>query len=88
MNSRKRTIHDKQGRLLDVNQLCGYLNMGKNRAVRFAEECGAKRKFGKSARYDRTVIDAALNRMIQTDTSMNGGDDDGSTTNDETETGI
>lgn len=52
-----------QGRLLDRNQLCEYLNMGINRAVEFAKQCGAKRKIGKCARYDRAVIDAALDRM-------------------------
>lgn len=57
------------GRLLDTSELCSYLNMGENRAVSFANNCGARRKFGRSCRYDRSVIDAALDKMEQSDGS-------------------
>lgn len=63
MNSRRRIYVGSFGRLLDTDQLCSYLSMGRNSAIQFAEECGAKRKFGKSARYDRDVIDTRLNSM-------------------------
>ena len=72
--SRKRSIKDLDGRLLDVDQLQAYLNMGRNRAVEFAEACGAKRKLGrKMARYDRAVIDARLNAMHDAEPASEGG---------------
>lgn len=50
-------------KLLDVKQLCMYLSLGKASAEAFAKACGAKRKIGKNARYDKAVIDAALDEM-------------------------
>ena len=69
MRSCKRINRDSRGRLLDLNQLCGYLNMGRNRADEFGEHCGAKRKLGRSVRYDLKVIDAALDKMEQSEGS-------------------
>jgi len=63
MRARKRLNSMEFGRLLDTSELCSYLNMGENRAVAFAIKCGARRKFGKSIRYDRVVIDAWLDTM-------------------------
>ena len=75
MNRRKRLNSMEFGRLLDTNELCSYLNMGENRAVSFANECGARRKFGKSLRYDRAVIDARLNAMHDAEPAPEGGSD-------------
>lgn len=63
MRSRKRPSPGDYGRLLDAGQLCAYLNIGMNSAMRFADECGAKVKLGKSARYDRQVIDAYISSI-------------------------
>ena len=63
------------GRLLDTSELCSYLNMGENRAVAFANGCGARRKFGKTLRYDRAVIDARLDAMHAAESAPEGGED-------------
>ncbi len=63
MRKRNREHISAYGRLLDKDQLCSYLNMGLGRALKFADQAGAKRKFGKSALYDRNVLDAALDKI-------------------------
>ena len=59
----ERKNKDMSGRLLDMNQLCSYLNLGRDRAVEFAEMVGARVKLWKCTRFDRVIIDEALNRM-------------------------
>lgn len=44
-------------RLLDVNDLCIYLSLGRNRAQEFGRRIGAEVKIGKRALYDKSVID-------------------------------
>ena len=69
MKSRKRPDGENYGRLLDTDQLCSYLSMGKNSAVQIASEAGSKRKFGRSARYDRAILDAWLSKTGTTELS-------------------
>ena len=61
----KMTIRNLSGnqRLLTVEGLCEYLGRGKNSARAWADEIGATRKFGKAVRFDRVVIDKALDNM-------------------------
>lgn len=59
---KERDFSAKQ-RLLTSEDLCAYLGRGKNSARAWADEIGATRKFGKSVRFDRVVIDAALDAM-------------------------
>ena len=44
-------------RLLDVNDACIYLSLGRNRAKEFGKKIGAEVKIGKRVLYDRVVID-------------------------------
>ena len=39
-------------RLFDVPDLCAYLNMGRTRAVEYAKQIGAERRFGRRCLYD------------------------------------
>ena len=61
MNARKRV--ETSGRLMDIEELRGYLAVGRNTAAEFGKQTGAIRKFGSRTLYDRKTIDAALDRM-------------------------
>lgn len=63
MNQRTRTPEMLEVRMLDADALSIYIGMGKTRAVEFGEKCGAKRKFGKRALYDKKVIDKAIDEL-------------------------
>ena len=52
-------------RMLDVKQGCAYTGRGITSFKKWAEEIGAKRKFGKLLRYDRKVIDEVLDAMAE-----------------------
>lgn len=52
-----------ESRLLTSEGLCEYIGRGKNSARAWADEIGATRKFGKAVRFDRAVIDKALDNM-------------------------
>ena len=62
MNKRK-SNPKIEPRLVDVGGLCLYLSAGRARAVEFAREVGAERRFGRSCRYDLKVIDQAVDKM-------------------------
>lgn len=61
---RKRTEHAGEIRMMDVQQLCAYLQMGRTAAVAFAEGCGALCRFGRTVRFDRIRIDQALDALM------------------------
>lgn len=44
-------------RLLDANDLCIYLSLGRNRAMEFGRRIGAEVKIGKRTLFDKMVID-------------------------------
>ena len=44
-------------RLLDANEVCMYLSLGRNRGIEFARSIGAERKIGRRSLYDKVVID-------------------------------
>lgn len=50
-------------RMLTRDQACTYTGMGRTNFTAWAREIGAERKFGKAARFDRTIIDAALDAL-------------------------
>lgn len=56
-------IADK--RLLDVPEMCAYLNLGRNKGVQFAKEIGAERKIGRRCLYDKSVIDKYLDSLSE-----------------------
>ena len=50
-------------RLLHADQAQRYTGMGRNAFRKWADEIGATRKFGGSVRFDKVVIDKALDQM-------------------------
>ena len=52
-------------RLLDANEVCHYLSLGRNKGIEFAKSVGAERKIGRRSLYDKLVIDRALDQMSQ-----------------------
>lgn len=54
-------------RLFDVPDLCAYLNMGRTRAVEYAKQIGAERRFGRRCLYDKRIIDRALDELEKAD---------------------
>ena len=50
-------------RMFDVEQGSAYTGRGKTAFKAWANQIGATRRFGRSVRYDRRVIDAALDAM-------------------------
>lgn len=50
-------------RLLDANEVCTYLSLGRNKGVEFAKSIGAERKIGRRCLYDRVHIDKYLDEQ-------------------------
>lgn len=65
MTERKNISVVNEKRLLDVNEVCMYLSLGRNRGVEFARSIGAERKIGRRSLYDKVVIDRYFDRQAQ-----------------------
>lgn len=52
-------------RLLDANEVCIYLSLGRNKGIEFAKSINAERKIGRRSLYDRTVIDKYLDEQAE-----------------------
>lgn len=52
-----------ESRLFDLPTAAAYISMGDTRAREWLARIGARRKFGAAVRYDRRVIDEALDAM-------------------------
>ena len=63
MTERKMVSLVNEKRLLDANEVCMYLSLGRNRGVEFARSIGAERKIGRRCLYDRVVIDKYLDKQ-------------------------
>lgn len=63
MTERKRVSLVNEKRLLDANEVCMYLSLGRNRGVEFARSIGAERKIGRRCLYDRVIIDKYLDKQ-------------------------
>ncbi len=57
MTERKNVSVLSEKRLLDANEVCMYLSLGRNRGIEFARSIGAERKIGRRSLYDKVVID-------------------------------
>ena len=53
----------KEKRLLNIKEVCIYTGRGQVTARKYMDEIGATRKFGRRVLFDKTVIDAALDKM-------------------------
>ncbi|WP_243018509.1 polyprenyl synthetase solanesyl diphosphate synthase [Dorea formicigenerans] len=51
-------------RLLDANEVCIYLSLGRSRGVEFAKSIGAERKVGRRCLYDKAAIDRYFDSLI------------------------
>ena len=65
MTERKNVSVVNEKRLLDANEMCMYLSLGRNRGVEFARSIGAERKIGRRSLYDKVVIDRYFDRQAQ-----------------------
>ena len=63
MTERKNISVVSEKRLLDANEVCMYLSLGRNRGVEFARSIGAERKIGRRSLYDKVVIDRYLDKQ-------------------------
>lgn len=52
-------------RLLDANEVCIYLSLGRNKGIEFAKSINAERKIGRRSLYDRNVIDKYLDEQAE-----------------------
>ena len=53
------------GRLMDTEELRAYTGLGRNNAMKFGEEVGAKVKVGKRVLWDRKKIDRYLDELTE-----------------------
>lgn len=51
-------------RLLDANEVCVYLSLGRNKGIEFAKNIGAEIKIGRRALYDKAKIDKYLDEEM------------------------
>ena len=52
-------------RLLDTNEVCYYLSLGRSRGIEFARSIGSEIKVGKRSLYDKRKIDQYLNKLTE-----------------------
>lgn len=67
MKSRENIVECSTGkkRLLDVNEVCAYLSLGRCKGVEFAKEIGAEIKIGRRVLYDINKIDKYLDQVVE-----------------------
>jgi hypothetical protein len=57
------TMSLKEKRLLDANEVCIYLSLGRNKGIEFAKSIGSEVKIGRRSLYDKNKIDQHLDEM-------------------------
>ncbi|MCD7868277.1 MAG: hypothetical protein LUG62_08850 [Clostridiales bacterium] len=55
----------KAGRLMDTDDFMSYVGLGKNSALKFGNQIGAKIRIGRRTLWDKNVIDAAIDEMVE-----------------------
>lgn len=63
MNKQIVTGDIAEKRLLNIKEVCTYINVGQTQARRYMEEIGATRRFGRRVLFDKKVIDSAISNM-------------------------
>lgn len=53
----------EEARMLTIEQASSYTGLGRSTCRKWCEEIGAVRKFGNMVRFDKVVIDNALDQM-------------------------
>lgn len=64
MNTRSNILDLNERRLLTIKEAAAYCGMGRANARKWFDDIGAVRRFGRSVRIDRVVVDRALDRAI------------------------
>lgn len=54
-------ISTSEKRMLDANEVCVYLSLGRNKGIEFAKSIGAEVKIGRRVLYDKVKIDKYFN---------------------------
>jgi len=64
---RERMMNSMRGnsRLLDTEQLREYTNLGRNSAMKFGEEAGAKVKIGRRVLWDLEKVNAYISKLTE-----------------------
>ncbi len=52
-----------ESRLLDIKDLCAYTKLGRNNAMKFGQESGARVQYGRRVLYDRVKLDEYIESM-------------------------
>ena len=65
MNKEPITITPTNSRLLGIKELMQYLNVGRNSALKFAEESQSKIRIGRRVLYDKNKIDKYINKLTE-----------------------
>lgn len=63
MKRRTMTAEARDSRLIDTDELRIYLNIGRNNAMKFGEEIGAKVRIGRRVLWDKQVIDKYISSI-------------------------
>ena len=63
MIDRTRRNTNNEARLLDIEGLCAYINVGKTNAIKFAKEAGAAKRIGRRCLYDVQKLDEAIDNL-------------------------
>ena len=58
-------ITPTNSRLLGIKELMQYLNVGRNSALKFAEESKSKIRIGRRVLYDKNKIDKYINKLTE-----------------------
>ena len=54
-------------RLLNVNELCEYIGMGKTRTIAWGKAIGAEKRIGRRLLFDRVIVDKAIDELKASD---------------------
>ena len=65
MKPRNKTAVLQNRKFVDVHDLCEYVALGRNSAVRLAKAANAERQFGKRKIYDLTAIDEYFDKQAK-----------------------
>lgn len=60
--------NEMEKRLLDVDELCVYIGMGRSKGVEWAKKIGASVRIGRRLLFDKNIIDKAIDEARESDT--------------------
>lgn len=63
MRARENRFEGGESRLMDTKQLCSYMSMGRNGAMKFGDEIGARVQAGRRVLWDKKKIDKYIDEV-------------------------